>query len=504
MEASLKTNGFSFCQKVFSDVITKEVTQDMVVSDTMPDIASIVTAEGIPMIRSKDVSDGRIRVEANIPVRASYLAEESGELRYLDLNLPISVSAESADVKDGCVCTVTLSMKALDARMLNSRKISVCAVMEIRLDCYQNREAVYYTADDEKSPYVHVLQREQPISVVCCVTEKTFALTDEYILPQGATPASLLLGENVDLTVEEAKAVGSKLILKGSARSRVLYCSDSGQIDTAEFTTGFSQIVDTDCETENALPLTELLLSGMYYDVEPGFDGRTIKMELHAVAQLRLLRTEKVPYIADAYSNTYVLEPVTEERKGEYLGRDLQLRDTLRLQQELPLPAAEITSCHAAIQSAEQVGNAVKVNMLVRLCGRDENGTQIVFRKAVAGEIPVELSENERLLLRTAAVTEQYAAPSGSGAELRIGLEIGATVLHGFTFSYISGFKYDELQMLDLSRTPSLVIMKASGSDCLWQIARDNLSTVDAIIAANDLENAGENWEKLLLIPRTS
>ena len=46
---------------------------------------------------------------------------------------------------------------------------------------------------------------------------------------------------------------------------------------------------------------------------------------------------------------------------------------------------------------------------------------------------------------------------------------------------------------------PSLLVMTASGE--LWQIARDNGSTVRAIQTANELEEAALSRERLLLIP---
>ena len=46
---------------------------------------------------------------------------------------------------------------------------------------------------------------------------------------------------------------------------------------------------------------------------------------------------------------------------------------------------------------------------------------------------------------------------------------------------------------------PSLLVMSASGE--LWQIARDNGSTVRAIQTANELEEAALGRERLLLIP---
>ena len=45
-------------------------------------------------------------------------------------------------------------------------------------------------------------------------------------------------------------------------------------------------------------------------------------------------------------------------------------------------------------------------------------------------------------------------------------------------------------------------MLRADSSTDLWTLAKENCSTVEAIRRANGLDEAGEDWEKLLLIPK--
>lgn len=504
MEVQLKANGFSGWRKVCSAAIPRELSQELIISDTMPDVGEILFYEASPLIRSKDVSEGSVALEANVPVRVTYLSAQDGSLRVLDLNLSLSAEESCAALTEDCRCTAGLTLKALNARTLNPRKILVEALAEVRLDCYQPCEIAFAAPEEPGDEAVHILAQTQELSAICCVTEKTFVLTDEFILPEGATPAGELLGYSTRLLTEDVKAVGGKMIVRGCAKSRVIYASPEGRPELAEFTTGFSQIVDAACDAEALRPCTELLLSGMYYEIEPGYDGRTIRMELHAVAQLRLYRTEKLRYISDAYSNSYALEAEREQRETECLCGDYRLLQPLRTMIETERSPAEISFCCAELLQAQpDNAHGLRLTLAVILCCRDESGKPFFCRKALSQVIDAGIGAGERLIVSSVPLTDLSALPVSGGVELRMNADINGLLLRSGELSCISALRYDESALSDHRGTPSLVLMKATSEDSLWQIAKENLSSVEAIRAANHLEDAAEPWEKLLLIPKT-
>ena len=501
MEACLKRNSIACYHKVYSQILRREELQDAIIPDRLPDLASVLTVSGCVLIRSKDVSAGRVRLEANVPARLSYYAED-GSICCLDVNIPFYVSAEDPAIPDGGNCVAGLHLAELDAKVLNPRKVSVHASVSVTLECYQAGETEFLSAPEEGACPIHAQERSAEITVVQAMTEKTFVLTDEVILPAGKTAMEELLGYDVVLTVEDRKSLGSKLLLKGSAKSRILYRGPEMEVDTAEFSTAFSQMVDLDCGESEPFMEVQMLVSGLYYDIAPGYDGRTVKMELHAAAQVRMLCNMPVRYLADAYRNSYELALRRENREIICCRQETGLHGTLRLQMELPQEICELGSCAAQVTDVSAEGGDTAVQVALQLLCRGTDGRFLTLTREGKLMLHGEFAENERLLIGAATVEDASAALDSGCAEIRVDVELtGISAAYG-ALECISGIEYDENAARDLSGEPSVVIMRVRNSDDLWRIARENCSTVEAIEQANDLDWSGSTWEKLVLIPR--
>ena len=500
MEAKLGLNGYTGYQIVFTKELTLSESQDSVVPDTLPDIASVLSSSGCVLIRSKDVAEGHIRLEANIPARVC-CAGEDGQRFCLDVNIPFYISAEDDAIPEGGACIAELTLKHLETRLLNPRKISVRAEIGAGLTCYDERSETFCTASPEPDRVIHVLQRETELTTISCVTEKTFVLTDEYELPSESASAAEIIAQTADAAVQEVRSVGSKLILKGNVRSALLYLTVDGDIGAMEFSTSFSQIIETETETEDALAETKLLLSGMYYELSPVSDGRSVNVELHLVAQAAVCVRQRVRYLSDAYSNAYALQLQRQQRESVFYGKEATQRETFNASVELPGEVAAVIACHAVPSGWTQSGDEICVSLRVTLCWRRAEGFCCTER-TVTHTLHLG-AEDEALKLCAVNVTDVFASASGGGAELRICLELRGFSAVSRTMDCISGIEYDENAPTDLDDAPTLVILYPGFRSDLWTLAKENRSTVEAICAANDMEPDAEAGDRLLMIPKT-
>ena len=127
MEVSLSKTGFSCYNKIFTQEVKKEATQDTVVPDTMPDISEIIDASGIFMIRSKEVGDGKVKITGNVAVRVIYKAEEEKGVCSIETSVPAELYEESNNIGDDAACSARVLVMLVEARALNPRKVLVRA-----------------------------------------------------------------------------------------------------------------------------------------------------------------------------------------------------------------------------------------------------------------------------------------------------------------------------------------------------------------------------------------
>ncbi|MBR2880535.1 MAG: DUF3794 domain-containing protein, partial [Oscillospiraceae bacterium] len=84
MEAKLGIAEYGIYNKSYSTILRREECRDAVVPDTFPDISEVLSCEGRLLIRSKDVSSGRVRTELNVYSNVFYKGED-GKIHFLDI-----------------------------------------------------------------------------------------------------------------------------------------------------------------------------------------------------------------------------------------------------------------------------------------------------------------------------------------------------------------------------------------------------------------------------------
>ena len=498
MELSFQTDTLECYDLIFSQRVRKEETQDSVVPDTLPDIAEIQCVSGSVLIRSKDVGAGYIRLESNVPARICYRAEDTEELYPLEVNIPFTVNLEDPSIPDGGICVAEMKLAVLEAKLLNPRKVSVRAAVNFCVDCYFPGQKIFFGGGEREAEAIHVREHIAAVTAVSGVSEKTFVLTDEFSVPG---EVKNLLSQNTVLLLEELKTVGNKLILKGTAKSDLLVLAQDMSIGSVSFSTGFSQIMELENMPENAFLKVNLLLSGSYYDLSGG-EERSSTMELHAVAQAVVYSTSEHSCITDAYSNRFHLETETEE--GELCrikGADT-LRETVRDTLPTAAPVSEVLQGVVDTGIPQMEGEDLTLPITVSVHYRTADGTAAWTRRSLTARFHHELDPGRYLEIADILTQEIYLAPGSGGIEMRLPLEISVFLWEKEPLPLVRGVRFDETEVLDLSELPSLVILRGNHDETLWELAKGNASTVEAIQEANALDQPVCPSEMLLIIPK--
>lgn len=501
METILRKTGFDCYHKAFSQTLRREETQDCVVPDIFPDIASILDTTGCVLIRSKDVSAGRVRLEAAVPAKVAYVPEGENGLRCLDVNVPLYISADDERVGDGCLCTAALSLVGLDARMLNPRKVMVRAEVCVSIECYAKEEMLFPSGIEDDKFGVSTLVKTESITAVDCVTEKTFAVTDEYALPASKPAIDSVVSQRTELVTEDVKTVGSKVILKGCVKSCLMYCTADGLPASVDFTTGYSQIIECADAGEEPFVRIDSILTGAYYEILPDSGGRTVSMELHLVAQAVQSGKREVQYLSDAYCNSRYLELKDEQSELECIRRESVLKETLRDTLEVPGGMPEVCDAYARCGAVSIDGAKIAVPVTVCVVYKTGEGKLASVRKRCGLSLETVLEEGEKVGGCTVSTSELYVAPTAGGAELRLPVEARAAVCRTVPIRCLCSVNVSE-EGPDLGELPTLTLLKAHGAEELWTIAKENCSTVEAIVAANGIDESFR-WGKYILVPKT-
>ena len=109
------------------EVKNTELTQEVRLSDGMPDIGRVLGAWGQAVLRSKEWRAGQVSASGGVMTRILYAPEDGSEIRSLDTWIPFQIQwdIQNAD-RDGTLRVLPL-LRFLDSRTVSARKIMVRA-----------------------------------------------------------------------------------------------------------------------------------------------------------------------------------------------------------------------------------------------------------------------------------------------------------------------------------------------------------------------------------------
>ena len=503
MEARLNKNSIPYHKKVYETSVSREETAETVVPDTLPDIAEIINTDGLVLLKSKEVENGRANMAGNINAVVLYIPEDDGGIQKLNITIPFNVFYESQAVSEDSSPVVSAKLSGIDARVLNPRKVLVRAEIIADISCYQEGELdVYDTLGTDADCDVQVLSSNCKISPVTGVREKTFVLNDEYQIPASKPELGEILQQRVDLTVDDIKTVGNKLVFKGAAYVNLMYAGSNNQPAAASFTTSFSQILEMDNIGENPDAQVRLMLTSAY--IEPlgvSQDDRAISAELHIVAQAVCNDNIELEYIADAYSNAYELELESSDLEIMSIDRRTVVRENVSCVVETLSAVKEVVNTCACLGKPEVSGGRVHCTVTLKAVYLDENNRLCCADKVITVESKLETDGKTDAAPSDVRCSEIIALTVSGGLEVRMAVDFELVFTEEYKVSPVVSIEIDEENPISLTRLPSVTIVSGDMGADIWRLAKKYYSTPELIISTNKLEE-GDRPE-LLLIPKS-
>ena len=245
-------------------------------------------------------------VNGEIQISILYITETEDNVSSIKLNKPFIFEFDIPDIKPTAIPQINMRLNNIESRIINPRKLSVSYELFAELSVYTTGDIDECTIIDEK--HIHQLKYKIDtvnVSVPNAVCEKTFALNEQFLFSSSNEKPRAIIFARPTINITDTQHVGSKLIVKGSMTLNVCYhSSDCNYPHKCEFTSNFSQIVDTGTEESDCCVLKCEITSFYYNLVETISGDYALDTELHALTQLVNCKKQSIEYISDAYCNT--------------------------------------------------------------------------------------------------------------------------------------------------------------------------------------------------------
>lgn len=509
MELSLKQDQIKCYESVLDTVTTQEETMEMIVPDACPDILQIVDTEGFVCIRGKEAKEGAAQIDGAVKTTVLYTPEGVGGVRRLSLQIPFFTKLEHASITPRTVLHVNPCVQSAETRMINPRKVLVRVQILLHICGFTPDTMELCTGvEAEEAAGLQTLSTQQSFWVVAGVSEKTFQFADSLPLSSGKPEAEEIMKFRTSIHTDDAKIIGTKMIFKGEVGLRVLYRSETGSLQTVDYTLPFSQMMEMNGVEESATCNLTVLLSDASVTLEASEDGSAFQVSMGFLAQAQVWEEKTVSLIADLYSTTHSAIPQAQNHMF-HTSRERALakhpcRETMETSvlPKMTLDAYVAMSQVTLSQDGEVKVFSANAQVMVLYQGEDNGIYQAELRVPV--EERVAMSPEVACACSASCGGEVFASPVAGGIEVRFNVDFNYISMENQRVAGISNVTLEEGSESAGEDKPSVVLRLAEAGDRLWDLAKAYSSTVEDICAANELqeEDLSVCEGKLLLIPR--
>lgn len=497
MELQFHKSVIPCLQTVAREIQNQEQTQELRLTDGMPDIGKVLASWGQILVRSKEWRSGSMGVSGGVMAWVLYMPEEGQEPQSIATWLPFQMKWDFPDVQRDGTITVAPLLRGIDARSVSARKIMVRAGISLLAEGMTQGETEIF-APTEALDDLHILKNTYPIRLPAESGEKAFAIEEALSLPDSQPPLGKIIYYELCPELVEQKIVSDKLVFRGNACLHLLYGDKEGRLHTWDTQIPFSQYAqlnkeyDTDATAQICFALTNL-------ELETG-EEENLNLKAGMIAQYVIFEARNVELVEDAYSNLRDVKLQTS-----------QLNIPAQLDCRREAAYAEHTEEQISMQPVDvsfypdhprmyREGDTVTGEMsgMFQLLGYDENGELVGGTYHWADEWSFDASHNAKVAVVVQPAGKPQATLSGENMVLRCEMNRDVATTANQGLSMIAGMELGEMKEPDPNR-PSLILRRA-GEDRLWDLAKKSGSTVEAIQKANNLQGEPES-SQMLLIP---
>lgn len=499
MDFVFREKPMEYLDRIVLETLSQEQTAELIVPDSLPDAERVIDAAGTVLIRSEDCASDSATVAGNVQANVLIVTED-GQMQQLQAQIPFSFRKEYPSQED-CSLSAQCTLRGIDARMLNSRKILLRVNICCTLCVYAEKKQVFYDVE-EPSEKLQLKRVTLPMQLGATFAAKSFTLNEELELPEGATPLDRLLRCTYATEVEDEKVVGSKAVFKGALLVHALYEGVDGKTRTQDWRLPFSNYVQLERECEDCALDTDFALTAAETEPDGQLECRRLLLSVTMIAQCTARRSAEICYIADAYCTDAEFAPVWEQWEAEGVLDVQEFRETLSAQCDTGAQAvieARLIPEEAVIR---REGETVQIEQPF-LCGilyLDTDGQPQARTMRAAVTCQTVLAENGNLRVQLSQLGELFTNAGSDAIQLRCPITLRVESSARQQIRCVSGGEITPDTTQHETRA-SVLLRRAEGEEDLWQIAKENRTAVRAIMEANALTEPIAPAGTMLLIP---
>lgn len=475
------------CEK--KDTLT--VQGDMIVPDSKPDILNTISTSGNICIYKSEVMDGKMRIDGNIATYIMYLAEGEGEnVRGLNTSLDFTETIVIPELEMGMFANVQTSIKTIECKVLNGRKIGIKANVEISVRVYSKQDIEFIT--NVQNDNIQLLSNNLKVNSLVGQNQSKAYIKETVSVPDNDNLAEILRA-NICIVDRDIKVSYNKVLAKAETEIKIVYLTEEGKINQLETklpVVGFvdiPNIKDTDiCDTNYVIKNIILKPNNV--------EEHSIYVEIEIEISCIVYEEKEINLINDLYSPCEKIK--TTQENVNIISSKQHRNVSCAISEKANIPELEgcqiiDTEINTIINKETKLNSKiiyegdVELNFIFEqrnTIGINSKKITIPFEQTIDN---VENAENLNIETNVIVNSSQITNQAGS-ISVNIELNFDIDMFKSLSVPVINNIEEEEEENLEDYSVMLYIVKKG---DTLWEIAKKYRSTVDTIARINGIEN---------------
>lgn len=502
--------------------IANETTQillegDIIVPDIKPDVSLILQADSNVVIEKTEPTLDRINFTGKLNIQLLYLAK-SGErpVHSMSITQPI----EDFINMDGITKDTWVNLKAdianVEYTIINERKINYKALIDLNITGVTKD---YHQVVTEIEGVPQAQQQRKVLNVSKSVATKNdrFAIKESLTVPSGKPSIAEILGTSVEIRNQDVRVTTGGVQITGELNVTTLYKGDDERLlDFMEHDIPFTSTVEMDEATEEMFGDATLTIFDKYIQVAQNDDGedKVIDLEVSIGVNAKINTKEDMEFLEDAYSTLENLQ--IESETVTYPRFVVRNRNQNSIKEIVTLPA----HCPDIVQVFKAKGRAIldEVKVLQDKVVAEGVIEADILYIAKSDDMPLFSYRTDlpyRQVIETPGTQPgmdvsvdisvdgiHFNMLSEREIELRVTTTFNTFVSENMQANIIKNIEIGEFDQDALDKMASITVYVVQKGDTLWKIAKRYHTSVNELVALNNLDSPDviSTGQKLIIL----
>ena len=476
---------------------------DMIVPDSKPDILNTITTNGIPCIYKKEIMEGKIRIDGNIMTYIMYLADgNTDNIRGLNTGLDFSETINIPELEMGMDVELTPTVKFIECRVLNGRKIAIKVTIELSMKIY-SKEAIEIITDigDED---IQILSKTIKVNSLLG-NGSTKVFSKENISIPNTDNLAEILSIQIGLVDKDIKISYNKVLAKSEIEVKMAYLTEEGNIRKNQTRLPLVGFIDMPNVKEENICETSYMIRNVM--IKPNsIEEHSVYIEMEVEISCIVYEEKEIKTIQDMYCPGKKMD--FKKMMVNTITNKESKRNICNIREKVNVSGLEngtivdvvinpIINKENKLNGKIIYEGEVELNFIFTddsVVGINTKKVTVPFEQTVDG-----ILENCKIETNTEVNSQEFINQLGT-VNSNLDLNFETNTYRTTAIPVINDIVVEEQEDLE---DYSVIIYVAKQGDTLWKIAKRFGSTVDDIVRVNGIERSDKlNVGEKIYIPR--